>query len=69
MGHKICESCGAEIYFCTTKKGKLIPVNSESLDVYERVAMDNDREIKFVFNKHISHFATCSNANYYRKKK
>jgi len=64
-----CKACGKEIYFLTTKRGNLIPVNAETISVFDRVAVDNHRAIEFDPRKgHISHFADCPRGELFRKK-
>jgi hypothetical protein len=55
-----CRSCGAEIVWLRTKAGRLIPVNAAT-------ALETDTE--FDHNRHVSHFATCPQANKWRKPK
>ena len=54
-----CRSCDAPIVWVKTQAGKNMPVDATSFD----------REDGLVFNpdKHISHFATCPNADKHRK--
>jgi hypothetical protein len=61
-----CKACGKEIYYCKTKNGKLIPVNAETIKLEDRVAMDNGREVKFIYGTHISHFSDCPSAKKFR---
>lgn len=78
-----CRACGKPIMFLKTKKGKSMPVDAESLyfvpdlngenmyvlpdgDVIRGCAAkdeDPDRHIGY-----ISHFATCTNNEYFRNK-
>lgn len=53
-----CRACGADIQFVKTKRGKTIPVNYDTWDGEE----------EFKFGKHIAHFATCPQADEFRKK-
>lgn len=64
-----CKKCGAEIYFLRTKNDKLIPVDKDSISVADRIAIDNGREVQFIFKEHISHFATCLYSDTFRKGK
>lgn len=59
-----CKRCGKSIYFLRTKNDKLIPVDRDSISVVDRIAMDNGREVQFVFKEHISHFSTCPFGGY-----
>jgi len=64
-----CKGCGQPIYFMKTVNDKLIPVNPESISLQDRVAIDNNREVIFDTSKgHISHFATCTKADHFKKK-
>lgn len=63
-----CKGCGADIYFMKTKNDKLIPVDMKTIDVIDRVAMDNGRDVLFDSKRgHISHFATCPKAERFRR--
>ncbi len=53
VSHKgTCRSCGEEILWCMTEKGKYMPVDAPE-------APDE---------KTISHFATCADAEHWRKR-
>jgi len=54
-----CRSCNKEIVFLKTDKGKLIPVDKETVDSIDEY-FDGER--------HITHFRTCPEANKFRKK-
>lgn len=54
-----CQSCQAEIIFLKTGKGKSIPVDAES--VTEGDELFEPRA------GHVSHFATCPDADKFRK--
>ena len=70
-----CKRCGAPIFWAPTKNGKDMPVD-EAPDrargnlVLEngtvRVAAESDDD---AFFRYTSHFATCPNANEFRKKR
>ncbi len=53
-------SCGKESVFVRTDKGGVIPVDAETAD-FDEYAYDK--------NRHITHFATCPDANKFRKGK
>lgn len=53
-----CRSCGAAIVFLRTRKGKLMPVDAETVD---------HDEYQFQHGKHRAHFATCPEADRHRK--
>lgn len=55
-----CRSCGTLIVWMVTKSGKRMPVDATS-------AKFGDKE--FDHTRHVSHFATCPNANQHRKPK
>ena len=64
----LCKSCKAHIVYLKTKSDQYIPVNYNTLTLDERA---NLKTIPVLFNSihHISHFATCPDANKFRKKK
>lgn len=53
-----CRSCGAQIVWFKTAQGKNIPVNAETVE-------PGDEQLELP--RHISHFATCPNANTWRR--
>ncbi len=55
-----CRSCEAPIVWVQTQSGKYMPVDAHSYDEGDGLV--------FVKDKHISHFATCPNANKHRKR-
>jgi len=55
-----CRSCGAIIVWLKTKSGKSMPVNYETFNT-------GDSGVFSPENGHISHFATCPNADKHRK--
>jgi hypothetical protein len=55
-----CKSCGKEITFLRTNKGKAIPVDKDTVDAADEY-FDRDR--------HVTHFRTCPNAKDFRKGK
>lgn len=55
-----CSSCGADIVWFRTKAGKRMPVDESS-------TQPNDAEHMLDLKRHISHFATCPEANKWRK--
>lgn len=57
-----CRSCGAIIVWMKTKSGKNMPVDYSSVPPDDPFVFDPERG-------HISHFATCPNANKHRKPK
>lgn len=73
-----CTSCGAEIFFAKTPAGKPIPIDltpsaTGNLVVREvqagRVAVPLSKagDLGAAEVKHVSHFATCPNADKHRK--
>jgi hypothetical protein len=63
-----CRSCGQEIGFVKTKKGKNMPINAESftdedLEILSRVGETLD----YRHGEHESHHATCPHAGDWRK--
>jgi hypothetical protein len=55
-----CKSCGKEITFLRTDKGKAIPVDKDTVDAADEY-FDRDR--------HVTHFRTCPNTKDFRKSK
>lgn len=55
-----CRSCGAPVVWFRTKTGKRMPVNAET-------TRRNDAEHMLDLKRHVSHFATCANADSWRK--
>ena len=65
----ICKSCGAEIFWQKLPNGKLMPYDAEPYLVVTEEDVKNpaywcDKEGAY----HITHFATCPNANQHRKR-
>ena len=56
FGH--CRSCGDPIRFLLTPRGRLMPTNAEGVD-FEATHFDH--------HKHTPHFATCRQADMWRK--
>ena len=56
---KRCRSCNAKIIWLLTKNLKNIPVDADTVKPDET---EFDRE------RHVSHFATCPNADQHRKR-
>ena len=56
---KQCRACDAPIVFLRTKKRKLIPVDAETVD---------HDDYQFDPKKHTAHFATCPEADKFRKR-
>lgn len=55
-----CQSCGAAIVWFRTKTGKRMPVD-------EATTQPTDAEHQFDLSRHKSHFATCADADKWRK--
>ncbi len=63
-----CKSCGASIIWTTTEAGKKMPVDAQPASK-GIVLLGNPADPQSrVVNVHLSHFATCPNANTHRKK-
>lgn len=56
-----CRSCGEYIVWVKTDADKNMPVDADSFEEGDELLYDKD--------KHISHFATCPNADSHRKSK
>lgn len=66
---KTC-TCGKEIAFLKTKKGKFVPVTTDRLTESELNDLENGfGERLFDFKKHIAHFTDCPDRDKYRKAK
>jgi hypothetical protein len=65
-----CRSCGAEIVWAKTERGKAIPLDAkpEKRFVLEEVPMQRDRQARQV-TTYVSHFATCPDADKFRSKR
>jgi hypothetical protein len=55
-----CRSCGAPIVWFRTKAGKRMPVDAAT-------TKPTDAEHQLDLTRHISHFATCPNADSHRR--
>ena len=55
-----CRSCGAPVIWVKTKAGKNMPVDYATFNPGDRPVYDADKG-------HISHFATCPDADKHRK--
>lgn len=65
-----CRSCGAEIVWLVTKKGKRIPVDAETVDLeLDELPVFEPRRSLMWTVAHRSHFATCPEADTWRTKK
>jgi len=64
-----CKSCKKQIIFLRTNKNKYIPVNFDSLTDRDKHITSLNGDLLFRYGEHISHFATCPNANKFRRSK
>lgn len=69
-----CKGCKKEIVFLKTQNDKEIPVDASSLTeedwtIIRNTPNRNKPILYFRYGEHISHFATCSFADIFRKKK
>jgi hypothetical protein len=55
-----CMKCRAPIVMLTTRKNKRMPVDAATVD---------DGDTHYIHGKHVSHFATCKFADFFRKKR
>ena len=62
-----CRACKAPIWMIFTKTGKYIPVNAETITNGDLMLLEATDELIFDPKKHMAHFATCSQANKFRK--
>jgi hypothetical protein len=58
FGH--CRSCGAPINWLLTKQGRYMPVDAGTVE---------EGDTHYDYKRHISHFATCKQADMWRSKK
>ena len=62
-----CRSCHAEIIWARTSAGKKMPLDAKTLLGFRIVARETPGELECVTQQiHLSHFATCPNANQHR---
>jgi hypothetical protein len=54
-----CRSCGADIVWLATNNNKMMPVNADTVDKHD---------IAYEQGRHTSHFATCPQADKWRRK-
>lgn len=76
MSQATCRSCGAPIIWARTEKGKPIPMNAEPVEVTPRGLFHLEvetpevtRAYPFSARGYVSHFATCPQADQWRKEK
>jgi len=62
----VCKSCGAEIIWIETPDGRKCPVQREQINVWTH---DGLTEQWRLVKAHEPHFATCPDADKWRKKK
>lgn len=62
----ICKGCSKEIYFLKSAKGKLVPVDAETVNEVERLNLD---KALYDSKRHTSHFTTCPQAASFTKKR
>jgi len=55
-----CRKCNAEIVFLRTATGKMMPVDANTV---------KPGDVNYEHHKHTSHFATCPEADRFRKVK
>lgn len=55
---KLCRECSASIVFLKTAARKSIPVDAATVE---------DHDTEFDHRRHVSHFATCSKPERFRK--
>jgi len=61
-----CRSCDAKILWAKTSAGKPMPLNEAKVQVHTLNSAGNIERTVF---GHVSHFATCPNADAWRKPK
>lgn len=55
---KPCTTCEKPIVFLPTKRGNMMPIDAETVQPKDTV---------YEHGRHVSHFASCSNPEKYRK--
>lgn len=53
-----CRSCGAQIIWFNTDKGRNVPIDAESV---------KPEDTEYHYGRHVAHFATCPNADQHRR--
>ena len=61
-----CKACAEQIIFLKTKNNKTIPVNFSSVSSVEKEFAAIGKKFPFVYGRHISHFATCTDSDKFR---
>ncbi len=64
-----CRSCGAYIVWLKTKAGKTMPVDADSVDDADAPVGAGEKPLFDANAGHVSHFATCPNADKHRKRR
>lgn len=71
-----CRSCGADIIWAKTPKGKAMPIDAQpnpegklALHGGIVVTVGSGPQIGFSDERYISHFGTCPNASFHRRTK
>lgn len=67
-----CRACNAEILFLPTKRGKINPINLDSLPIPEGAIPAEyiaalPATTLFDYNTHVSHFLTCPETSKFKK--
>jgi len=68
-----CKTCGTEIVWCKTKKGKSMPVDVNKREDGNLILDDIDGDTIAIYvgageGDHVSHFVTCKQADQHRRK-
>lgn len=65
-----CKSCGAEIIWTTSPKGKAMPLDAKpEKRILLRERIDGHEPTAIICDTYVSHFATCPNAASHRSTK
>lgn len=56
----VCRACSAPIVWLITAAGKLIPVNSNTVET---------GDVNYEHGRHVSHFTTCPKAGEFRRRR
>ena len=68
MANSKCKSCGADILWVITPKGKRTPLDAKKIRV-ATLMNDDPPKIEEVYEGYVSHWATCPTADKHRKAK
>lgn len=68
MNTSRCKSCNQEIIWAVTPKGKNTPLDAKKVKIAQVMDMGGILKIEEAHEGHLSHWATCPNADEHRRK-